>query len=470
MQRLTRFFRSASAMFMLGILLSAVVLNAYQGVVKRYGTLLESTNRYQLYLGPSLACESYDHGRGREHWLRASAIFQPAETLPLQADFETFFLSVLLPKLSRAAPAACKVGSVKITNVAVAFYFEGYEPEDGAGVTQGIVANASAFLREGSWAFTSDGYATMAAAEEARIAATERMAAARAGQPYGDALKWVQASTASKSAHPPGTSSSSLIAKDDDLAVYAGDGYSENLCDASSKRPGDFFLNLTLLFSEDAVIPGTSRAEYEEFVERLSRLVEPRCPKANIASIVHYMTGHSHPHYFDQPHINRITLKRNEAGRWQIDVLDTGGPIFVSAADLALYRQAWLVQQHPTLQDNVYPWAFGKLLFAVMAEGVRREATTQDAPLLQLLSTLGRDGLIASALTDLFPEARKEELQYMTRYIGLALSGRLTPEKIAQGTVREYLVQRFEKEDVLAGYAARFTDLLIDLESRKSVD
>ena len=144
-----------------------------------------------------------------------------------------------------------------------------------------------------------------------------------------------------------------------------------------------------------------------------------------------------------------------------------GAPIFMSAADIAEYRRTGLNPRASTT-DDVYAWAFGKLLFAVMVEGVRRQAVANDAEMAQLLSTLGRDGLVASALSDLFPDARREELQYMTRYVGLAMSGQLTPANLAQGTVREYLVQKIEKEDVIAGRAARFADLLIDLESQRS--
>lgn len=52
----------------------------------------------------------------------------------------------------------------------------------------------------------------------------------------------------------------------------------------------------------------------------------------------------------------------------------------------------------------------------------------------------------------------------MTRLIATSASGGLSFGNIAQGTLRESIVQRFEDEGAFPGYAARFADLLIDVQ------
>lgn len=120
------------------------------------------------------------------------------------------------------------------------------------------------------------------------------------------------------------------------------------------------------------------------------------------------------------------------------------------------------------IQANQYLWTLGKLLFVAMAESSRRESAKSGDAFGQLLSTLGRDGMIRSALQDLFPNAKENELGYMTRFAGVVLSRGASAGAIARGTLRESLVQQFEKEGVIPGYAARFADLLIDIEYRRS--
>lgn len=171
--------------------------------------------------------------------------------------------------------------------------------------------------------------------------ATGAQGAVKPNEPYGPASEWISASKVPEGVHPPGVDGAALLGKNEHLTVYAGDGYAKSLCVPSSKRKSDTFLNLTLRFSRNAIIPGPDRAQYLAFFTTLASRLESLCPQANIASVVHYMDQQSHPSYFDEPAINRITLQRYETGKWQIaDV--SGDRLYTSASDILQARRAYI--------------------------------------------------------------------------------------------------------------------------------
>jgi hypothetical protein len=118
------------------------------------------------------------------------------------------------------------------------------------------------------------------------------------------------------------------------------------------------------------------------------------------------------------------------------------------------------------IQPSRYAWTLGKILVAVWGESLRRDSAVGGDVVGQIAGIISRDLALKSALSDLFPEVKEQDMGYMTRLIATSASGGLSVGNLSQGTLREALVQRFEDEGAFEGYAARLADLLIDVQLR----
>lgn len=340
-KRSSLFHFAGSAITLLGVFVPTVARAGLNDVLKEEGTLLKRTPEYSLYLnGMGFKCNEYNFdGKERVHWMYGYAFFDQDERLPLGDEYPAFFESVVWPLFSAAAPEACGTAALNLTRIQIDFYFEDFEST----AFDKRIAEGNA-TRSGSaegWNLTAQGKATMAEVLGKEAVKAARQAAHETNEPFGRARDWIEASKNPENSHPPGLSNSELLLTGESLKVYAGTVAGSPLCAASPKREGDYFLSLTMRFPRDAKVPVSNRQEYLDFFTSIyERFLKDDCPKANIASIVHYMDEQSHPRYIEEPAINRITLQRYETGQWRMAEPNTSEPIYASAREIEAARRA----------------------------------------------------------------------------------------------------------------------------------
>lgn len=104
-----------------------------------------------------------------------------------------------------------------------------------------------------------------------------------------------------------------------------------------------------------------------------------------------------------------------------------------------------------------------KIGLAFLLEAGRRVSNDTKADIPQLLSTYGRNELIKSAITDLFPKKSASDIDYIVRWVTLAMGGDFRPQNYLRDSVRESIVQKISKDNPNLATEALVTDLLVDL-------
>lgn len=105
----------------------------------------------------------------------------------------------------------------------------------------------------------------------------------------------------------------------------------------------------------------------------------------------------------------------------------------------------------------------GKIILAFLLEYGRRVSNEAKADLPQLATTAARNEFVKSLVHDFFPDKRPEEVEYITRWITLAMSGDFRPQNYARDTIRESILQKAAKEKPEYKFDLQVMDLLLDL-------
>lgn len=114
--------------------------------------------------------------------------------------------------------------------------------------------------------------------------------------------------------------------------------------------------------------------------------------------------------------------------------------------------------------------ALSKVLFALAAHGGATN-TKDDGTLLTKVGIeillRGRDELIESAVTDLFPGIRPIDARTLRRAICLSWDGKLNEQTWRQSTAREEMIAAFKKYDPDLGMAADANDFILKVMNRR---
>lgn len=108
-----------------------------------------------------------------------------------------------------------------------------------------------------------------------------------------------------------------------------------------------------------------------------------------------------------------------------------------------------------------YVMALGKLSFAILLENSRKDSNSME----QYFAIYGRDISIESALRDIFRDADDTAIKYMTRNIGNLMQNGFNLYKFFEANTREAIIQEIEKKPGMMNHAARYFDILLDIEN-----
>lgn len=115
--------------------------------------------------------------------------------------------------------------------------------------------------------------------------------------------------------------------------------------------------------------------------------------------------------------------------------------------------------------------ALAKVLFALAAHSGATNSKNNGTLVEEFLREgllRGRDGLIESAVTDLFPGIRPIDARTLRRAICLSWDGKLNEQTWSQSTAREEMIAALKKYDPDLGMAADANDFVVNVMNRRN--